>query len=222
MPRLSPNFCERWDSADFNRSAFGRGPFKPGFGLSGPVDECSYVTDIRSCNPIESPHAVGIKAFPSQRTKSFCYFLLLPSPRLLTTDTSCSTFESALERMRRNYKLQVYGYVVMSEHIHLLLREPQRDTLADALKSLKQGVARRLIGNLPLKPKSGPFDRLRASFEWRTRTFLAEALLRFQHSQLQAVCGEAALYSSQPGEAWAVRVSRGMEVEQFPPLCDRH
>src|SRR5436309_2555298 len=34
----------------------------------------------------------------------------------------------------------------MPEHVHLLLSEPQRDTLADALKSLKQGVSRRLIG----------------------------------------------------------------------------
>jgi len=66
----------------------------------------------------------------------------------------------------------------MPDHVHLLLSEPQADggpfkpdfglsggvhwlskpqqhTLADALKSLKQGVSRRLIGNLPLKPKSG-------------------------------------------------------------------
>jgi putative transposase len=43
----------------------------------------------------------------------------------------------------------------MPEHVHLLLSEPQRDTLADALKSLKQGVSRRLIGSLPLKPKTG-------------------------------------------------------------------
>jgi REP element-mobilizing transposase RayT len=34
----------------------------------------------------------------------------------------------------------------MPEHVHLLVDEPERDTLADALKSLKQGVARRLIG----------------------------------------------------------------------------
>jgi REP element-mobilizing transposase RayT len=34
----------------------------------------------------------------------------------------------------------------MPEHVHLLLSEPQRDTLADALKSMKQGVSRRLIG----------------------------------------------------------------------------
>jgi putative transposase len=34
----------------------------------------------------------------------------------------------------------------MPEHVHLLLGEPQHRTLAHALKSLKQGVSRRLIG----------------------------------------------------------------------------
>jgi Family of unknown function (DUF6226) len=34
----------------------------------------------------------------------------------------------------------------MPEQGHLLLREPQQSTLADAIKSLKQGVSRRLIG----------------------------------------------------------------------------
>ena len=43
--------------------------------------------------------------------------------------------------------LCVYGYVVMPEHVHLLLSEPKQGTLADALKSLKQGVSRRLIGD---------------------------------------------------------------------------
>jgi hypothetical protein len=38
-------------------------------------------------------------------------------------------------------------YVLVPEHVHVLLSEPQHDTLADALKSLKQGVPRRLIGD---------------------------------------------------------------------------
>jgi len=33
-----------------------------------------------------------------------------------------------------------------AEHVHLLLSEPRRGTLAEAIKSLKQGVSRRLIG----------------------------------------------------------------------------
>ena len=39
--------------------------------------------------------------------------------------------------MRRTYGLRLYGYAVMPEHVHLLLSEPQRQTLADALKSLR-------------------------------------------------------------------------------------
>jgi len=62
------------------------------------------------------------------------------------TASARQTFEAALERVRRSFNLCVYGYVVMPEHVHLLLSEPQRDTLADAIKSLKQGVSRRLIG----------------------------------------------------------------------------
>jgi len=49
--------------------------------------------------------------------------------------------------VRRSFKLRVYAYVIMPEHVHLLLSEPGRGTLADALKSLKQGVSRRLIGD---------------------------------------------------------------------------
>jgi len=32
----------------------------------------------------------------------------------------------------------------MPEHVHLLLNEPERDTLATAMQSLKQGIARQL------------------------------------------------------------------------------
>jgi len=55
------------------------------------------------------------------------------------------TFEIALERVRRSFDLYVYGCVIMPEHVHLLIGEPQHEPLATALKSLKQGVSRRLI-----------------------------------------------------------------------------
>ena len=58
-------------------------------------------------------------------------------------------FETALERIRRAFLLRIYGYVVMPDHVHLLLSEPLRETLAVAIKSLKQGVSRKLIGNAP-------------------------------------------------------------------------
>ena len=40
----------------------------------------------------------------------------------------------------------MYGYVIMPEHVHLLVSEPERADLAGAIKSLKEGVSRQLIG----------------------------------------------------------------------------
>ena len=115
----------------------------------------------------------GLTRFHHSGQSHFVTFCCYHRHPLLTTDESRRVFETALERVRRIFRLQVYGYVVMPEHVHLLLSEPQRetfsgrtdplkpkdglngppvcgrqrDTLADALKSLKQGVSRRLIGD---------------------------------------------------------------------------
>jgi putative transposase len=120
----------------------------------------------------------GLTRFHHSGQSHFVTFCCYHRRRLFITDASRRTFESALERVRRSFRLRVYGYVVMPEHVHLLLSEPQRDmsssgtaplkpkdglngppvlstvlseprqdTLADALKSLKQGVSRRLIGD---------------------------------------------------------------------------
>ena len=97
----------------------------------------------------------GLTRFHESGQSHFVTFCCYHRRRLFTTDASRQIFESALERVRRSFRLHVYGYVVMPEHVHLLLSEPEKDTLADALKSLKQGVSRRLIDDYPLKPKTG-------------------------------------------------------------------
>ena len=53
-------------------------------------------------------------------------------------------FEQSLERVRVWYGLFVAGYVIMPEHVHLLLSEPERSTLAVALQMLKQITAQKL------------------------------------------------------------------------------
>ncbi len=88
----------------------------------------------------------GLKRFQQSGQTHFVTFSCFRRRPSFTADAAKRTFEGALERVRRSFRLCVYGYVVMPEHVHLLLSEPQRQTLAEALKSLKQGVARRLIG----------------------------------------------------------------------------
>src|SRR6266852_3838167 len=123
----------------------------------------------------------GLTRFHHSGQSHFVTFCCYHRHRLFTADASCRIFESALERVRRSYRLYVYGYVVMPEHVHLLLSEPRQDTLADALKSLTQAVSRRLIPKMggPLKPAfglSGP----PASPERKLRGHRCIALLQVQ------------------------------------------
>ena len=50
-------------------------------------------------------------------------------------------FERVLERMRRRYEMTVFGYVVMPEHVHLLVSEPDEKLLSAAIKAMKLAVA---------------------------------------------------------------------------------
>ena len=59
----------------------------------------------------------------------------------LTTPTTRNVFERSLETMRVRYKFLVLGYVVMPEHVHLLVSEPKNAPLSKAIQALKLSVA---------------------------------------------------------------------------------
>jgi putative transposase len=46
--------------------------------------------------------------------------------QFVTKSARCDLFLEVLERVRRRYRIVVLGYVVMPEHVHLLVSEPQR------------------------------------------------------------------------------------------------
>jgi REP-associated tyrosine transposase len=52
-------------------------------------------------------------------------------------------FEDALAKTCYRYEFEVLGYVVMPEHVHLLLSEPGKDLLAVGLQALKISVSKR-------------------------------------------------------------------------------
>jgi putative transposase len=45
-------------------------------------------------------------------------------------------FVFALERIRKKYRFVVAGYVVMPEHVHLLVNEPERSSLDRVVKAI--------------------------------------------------------------------------------------
>ncbi len=61
----------------------------------------------------------------------------------LSTVAAMELFEDALERVRRRYLFVVAGYVVMPEHIHILVNEPKRALLSKAIQALKLSVTLR-------------------------------------------------------------------------------
>jgi putative transposase len=54
-------------------------------------------------------------------------------------------FLKVLEQVRQRYQWVVIGYVVMPEHFHLLISEPQERPLSTAMQALKLGFARRVL-----------------------------------------------------------------------------
>jgi len=64
----------------------------------------------------------------------------------LNNDTARGVFERELESVRQRYGFVVAGYVVMPEHVHLLVGEPIRSSLSVALQVLKQQTSRKLKG----------------------------------------------------------------------------
>jgi putative transposase len=63
---------------------------------------------------------------------------------LLSRPGAYEVFESELEIVRRKYGFVVAGYVLMPEHVHLLVGEPRRSTLSVVLQVLKQNTSRKL------------------------------------------------------------------------------
>lgn len=57
-------------------------------------------------------------------------------------------FVSVLEQVRRRYGFVVIGYVVMPEHVHLLIGEPERADPSVVMQAVKQGFARGLLRRL--------------------------------------------------------------------------
>jgi putative transposase len=94
----------------------------------------------------------GLKRFQEARCLHFVTFSCYNRAPLLSTPQSRDVFEQTLEHARQWYGFYVAGYVLMPEHVHLLVTEPERKTLSVALQMLKQNVAHQLRA-----PEGGPF-----------------------------------------------------------------
>jgi putative transposase len=86
----------------------------------------------------------GLHRFYGGRDLHFLTFSCYQRQPLFASAARCDLFQEVLERVRRRYRLVILGYVVMPEHVHLLVSEPQRETLSTAIQALKLGFVQRL------------------------------------------------------------------------------
>ena len=85
----------------------------------------------------------GLKRF--QDTKTDLHFITFSchnrSP-YLNTPQSRTVCEDSIEKARQKYDFVIHGYVIMPEHVHLLINEPPGAPLATALKAIKVSVSK--------------------------------------------------------------------------------
>ena len=86
----------------------------------------------------------GLKRYQQVRCLHFITFSCYRREALLGKASARERFERELERVRTWYGFYVTGYVVMPEHVHLLVSEPERGKLSVAIQMLKQIVSRKL------------------------------------------------------------------------------
>jgi len=108
----------------------------------------------------------GLKRFQEACCLHFVTFSCYHRAPLLGTPEVRNTFEQTLEQVRRWYGFYICGYVVMPEHVHLLVSEPERAKLSVALQMLKQNVARKVA-------VGGPFWQARY-YDFNTSTYGAK------------------------------------------------
>ena len=90
------------------------------------------------------PHAQRPQAIPDLRPRSLHHLHLLHQHPYLDNDPARTVFEETLETLRLRHGFFVFGYVVMPNHVHLLISEPKRQTLSNSLRALKTETSKKL------------------------------------------------------------------------------
>jgi putative transposase len=89
----------------------------------------------------------------------------------LGTTRGRDLFLQILEEVRQRYRFVVVGYVVMPDHIHLLISEPERGTPSTVMQVLKQRYARRLLRKKRRKTGQGELWPEEGQHVWQRRFY---------------------------------------------------
>jgi len=86
----------------------------------------------------------GLKRYYGKGDLHFLTFSCYQRLEFLGTKGARNLFAQELARARGEYGFRLVGYVVMPNHVHLLMSEPCKGTISTVLQMLKQRVARKM------------------------------------------------------------------------------
>ncbi len=99
---------------------------------------------------------LGLKRYQNSKQSHFVTFTCYRRLRHLDDPGVRDAVVAALEQARVHYRFRLYGFVVMPEHVHLLVSEPDRGLLANALQTLKIASAKRTTSQRELEHRRSP------------------------------------------------------------------
>jgi len=86
----------------------------------------------------------GLRRFHQSGQSHFITFSCYRRHANFTDGSVYDLFPLCLEAMRRRFGMRIYGYVIMPEHVHLLVSEPEQGSLAEAMHYLKLSFIERV------------------------------------------------------------------------------
>ncbi len=95
----------------------------------------------------------GLKRYYGQGQLHFVTFSCYRRLALLGTARARNFLVKELCRVRQEYGFLLVGYVIMPNHVHLLISEPKKGTPSTVLQMLKQRVSRKMRKNRYPAPK---------------------------------------------------------------------
>ena len=140
----------------------------------------------------------GLKRYHETEALHFITWSCRDRQPLLGTAEKRDLLLRVLEQMRNRYRFSIVGFVVMPEHVHLLMSEPLVGNVSTVIGAVKFGFTRRVMTDNPhlwqLRPEVGHPTDLGRHF-WMKRYYDFNVYS-------DAKRGETALHARESSRSW--------------------
>jgi len=151
--------------------------------------------------------------------ENYCHFVTSKTHRntkIFSEGKAADLLIQTIFEVRKKLRFRLLAFVVMPNHIHLMLVPDKRNSISDVMRHIKGRFARRYnqlsrgINSPDYEPENHRTEDLSSSRESKNHSLgrefipaqtegLAGKLLRSCCSQQEGVCSTTKLYSRQPG-----------------------